>query len=86
MACAMAFVRAELALGRRACKSAKMSILPDPASSSRPPQLGGGCLIAAGLIIGPIVGIFFGEITLGLVAGGIIGAVAAVVMALRDRN
>ncbi len=58
---------------------------PDLNPPPRSPQLGGGCLIAAGVMIGPVVGIFFGQVTLGLIAGGVIGVVAALVMALRGR-
>jgi hypothetical protein len=49
----------------------------------RPPQQAGGCLIAAGLIIGPIIGLAFGQSTLGLVAGLAIGVVGAIIMAVR---
>ena len=63
-----------------------MPNLPDPATPPRPPQLGGGCLIAAGLIIGPIVGIFIGQVTLGLIAGGVIGAAAALVLGFSLRR
>ena len=62
-----------------------MSNAPDPAAPPRPPQLGGGCLIAAGVLIGPVVGLFFGQTSLGLVIGLAIGVVAAVVMAVRGR-
>lgn len=62
-----------------------MPNLPDPIFTPRPPQLGGGCLIAAGLMIGPVIGIFFGEVTLGLVVGGVIGVIAAVVLAVRRK-
>jgi hypothetical protein len=50
----------------------------------KPPRRGGGCLIAAGVVIGPIVGVMFGETSIGLVAGLALGIVAAVVMALLD--
>ena len=60
-----------------------MSNAPDPASPPRKPPLGGGCLIAAGVLIGPVVGLFFGQTSLGLVIGLAIGIVAALVMALR---
>lgn len=53
--------------------------------SSRPPQQAGGCLIAAGLIFGPIIGMAFGETSIGLVAGGVVGVIAAVAMAFRGR-
>lgn len=52
----------------------------------RPPQRGGGILIAAGLVLGPIVGILIGETSAGLVGGLILGVIAAVVMAIRDRR
>jgi hypothetical protein len=52
---------------------------------SRPPQQAGGCLIAAGLIVGPIIGLAFGQTSIGLVAGGLIGVAAAVLMAWRGR-
>jgi hypothetical protein len=61
-------------------------VVPAPRSpNSRPPQTAGGCLIAAGLIFGPIIGMAFGETSIGLVAGGVIGVLAAVAMAWRDR-
>lgn len=53
---------------------------------SRPPQRAGGCLIAAGLIIGPIVGLAFGQVSIGLIGGLVIGVIAAIVMAVRDRR
>lgn len=74
-----------LAPGGAVCEGTAMPTLPDPVSPSRPPQMGGGCLIAAGLIVGPIIGIFFGQVTLGLVAGGVIGVIAAVAMTVRGR-
>ena len=72
-----------LAARRWLCEGGGMLTLPDPAAPPRPPQLGGGCLIAAGLLIGPIVGIVFGQVTLGLIAGGVIGVVAAIIMAAK---
>lgn len=63
---------------------------PVPPSSSVPPprnpQQAGGCLIAAGLIVGPIIGLAVGQTSAGLVAGGAIGAIAATVMAVRGRR
>ena len=56
----------------------------DPDLPPRPPQRAGGILIAAGLIIGPIVGLPFGQTTLGLAIGLGLGVVAALGMALRD--
>ncbi|KAB7646192.1 hypothetical protein [Polymorphobacter fuscus] len=61
-----------------------MPIVPEPIPVTRPPRRGGGCLIAAGLILGPIIGLVFGEVSIGLVAGGVIGVIAAVVMTVRD--
>lgn len=52
----------------------------------RPGSRGGGILIAAGLLLGPIIGIFVGQVSAGLIAGGALGIVAAVVLALIDRT
>ena len=60
--------------------------MPSPSPESRPPQQAGGCLIAAGLIIGPIVGLAFGQTSMGLIGGFAIGVIGAIVMALRDRS
>ncbi len=64
--------------------------LPDPASPSlppgRPPTSAGGCLIALGGIIGPVIGLFFGQTTLGLVIGLGAGALGAVLWAVFDRR
>jgi uncharacterized membrane protein len=60
-----------------------MPTLPTEPPASRPPVQGGGCLIAAGLIIGPIVGIMFGQTSLGMVIGlgaGVLGAIALFVV------
>ena len=59
---------------------------PMPPPTPRQPQQAGGCLIAAGLILGPIIGLAFGETSIGLVAGGLIGVVAAIVMAVMARR
>jgi hypothetical protein len=56
----------------------------NPDAPAKPPRRGGGCLIAAGVVIGPIVGVMFGETSIGLVAGLALGIVAAVVMAVFD--
>jgi hypothetical protein len=66
-----------------------MNDLPDstptgPNSPARPPMRGGGCLIAAGLIIGPILGLMVGQTSAGLVIGGVIGVVAAIALAVID--
>lgn len=58
--------------------------MPESTPSSRPPQQAGGCLIAAGLLIGPVVGLLFGQTSLGLIIGGGIGVIGAIVMALRN--
>ena len=60
--------------------------LPELPTPPRPPMLGGGCLIAAGVIFGPIIGLFFGETSLGLAIGLGAGIVAAVVLTLLDRR
>lgn len=57
-----------------------------PSPSPRKPQQAGGCLIAAGLILGPIVGMAFGQTSIGLVAGGVIGVLGALVMAVTGRR
>jgi hypothetical protein len=54
--------------------------------STRPPPQGGGCLIAAGLVLGPLAGMAVGQTSLGLVIGAAIGIAAAVLMAVRDRR
>ena len=63
-----------------------MPPLPPETPSSRPPMQGGGCLIAAGLVIGPIMGLLVGQTSLGLLAGLAIGVVGAIVIAVRDRR
>lgn len=47
---------------------------------------GGGCLVAAGLIFGSIIGIFFQQTSLGMMVGFGIGAVAAVLLTIADRK
>ena len=69
-------------MGCDACQSIPMA---EQSPVPRKPQQAGGCLIAAGLIFGPIIGMAFGQTSIGLVAGGVTGVVAAIVMALRDR-
>lgn len=63
----------------------------DPASPETPMRQpdaprGHGCLVAAGMMIGPVVGWGFGQVALGLVAGLLVGIVAAAVMTWRDRR
>ena len=75
-----------MAVGRPAWQSTGMPNLPDPVSPPDPPRRDGGCLIAAGLILGPLVGLAFGQVSLGLVIGFGLGVAAAVAMALGDRR
>ncbi len=58
----------------------------NPDAPAKPPRRGGGCLIAAGVMIGPVIGVMFGETSLGLVAGLVIGILAAVGLAVADRK
>jgi hypothetical protein len=56
---------------------------PEPqGDAQRPPDSSaGGCLIAAGALIGPVVGLIFGQVTIGLLAGlglGALGAIAGI--------
>jgi F0F1-type ATP synthase assembly protein I len=37
-------------------------------------------------MIGPIVGLAFGQTSMGLIAGLVIGVIAATIMAVRDRR
>jgi hypothetical protein len=60
------------------------SNLSGPDLPGRPPERGGGCLIAAGLIIGPTLGLMVGQTSAGLVIGGIIGVVAAIALVFAD--
>ena len=59
---------------------------PVPPPAPRKPQQAGGCLIAAGLMLGPVVGLAFGQTSAGLVAGAVIGIIAAIVMAVMSRR
>ncbi|WP_375398661.1 hypothetical protein [uncultured Sphingomonas sp.] len=45
----------------------------DQGRPSRTP-LAGGCLIALGLIAGPVAGAYLGQATIGFLVGGAIGA------------
>lgn len=56
---------------------------------STPPPVGprgGGCLIAMGLVFGPVAGLMLGQVSAGLLVGGALGVVAAVVLALIDKK
>ncbi len=57
---------------------APVSTDPSVPPPARPPQLGGGCFITAGLLLGPAVGLIFGQVTAGLLIGGALGIVAAI--------
>lgn len=69
-----------------------MPIPPDPTPPKRTPPnpktvpMGGGILIAAGLVLGPIIGMMFGETSIGLVAGLVLGVVGAVALTIADRR
>jgi mannose/fructose/N-acetylgalactosamine-specific phosphotransferase system component IIC len=58
-----------------------MAIPPTPNKNL---SSGGGCLIAAGLILGPVIGLFLGQVSAGLVIGGFVGIVAAILWAVQD--
>ena len=55
------------------------------ASSSRTPAAG-GFLIAAGAMVGPVVGLFLGQPTIGFLAGVGLGTAAALLIWWRDRS
>jgi predicted lipid-binding transport protein (Tim44 family) len=55
-----------------------------PPTPNRNTSSGGGCLIAAGLILGPLVGLFLGQVSAGLIIGGIVGILAAIVWTVQD--
>lgn len=57
--------------------------MPDVPPHSRPPQQAYGCLITAGLLIGPVVGLLVGQVTAGLIGGFVVGVVAAIILSLR---
>ena len=63
-----------------------MPTLPTEPPTRRPPVQGGGCLIAAGVIIGPIVGVMFGQTSLGMVIGLGLGIAGAVLVFVLDRR
>ena len=47
-------------------------------------QMGGGLLIAIGLIVGPVVGLLLGQITIGLIAGFALGCAGVIALTIRD--
>jgi len=63
-----------------------MSIKTDENRTSRPPIRGGGCLIAAGLVLGPIIGLFFHQTSIGLMVGLGLGTVAAILLTIAERK
>jgi hypothetical protein len=75
-----------MAPGASSWQSTGMPTVPDPLSPPDPPRRAGGCLIAAGLVLGPVVGLLFGQVSLGLVIGFGLGVAAAVAMTLIDRR
>lgn len=58
----------------------------DPHPVTPPPMRGGGCMIAAGAMIGPIVGLAFGETSIGLIVGVAIGIAGAITLTIFDRQ
>jgi hypothetical protein len=62
------------------------SATPDSNLPGRPPERGGGCLIAAGLVVGPVLGLMVGQTSAGLVIGGLVGIAAAIALAVADRR
>ena len=59
---------------------------PVPPARRPPPSSAGGCLIAVGALLGPIIGFFMGQVTLGLVVGLAVGALAAIGMMIAQRR
>jgi hypothetical protein len=56
--------------------------MPSPSPSS---PAAGGALIAAGALIGPVVGLFLGQPTIGFLTGVGLGTAAAVAIWLTDK-
>ncbi len=65
------------------CKSGVMT--PERPNQFREPA-GGGCLVAAGLILGPVIGMAIGNGLIGLVIGAGAGIAAAVGLAVWDKR
>ena len=59
---------------------------PPPVAPRRPEMRGGGCLVAAGLLVGTVVGVLFREGSIGLIAGFAVGVVGAVLLFVIDRR
>lgn len=47
-------------------------------------QRGGGFIIAASVIVGAGIGVVFGESSIGIIAGFVVGAIGAGVLAWQD--
>lgn len=75
-----------MALGRAPWQGSGMSN-DNPSSKPSPAgPRGGGCLIAMGLVLGPVAGWMLGQVSAGLLVGGALGVVAAVILAVVDRR
>jgi len=57
-----------------------------PRSTSRPPQRGGGVLIALGLMLGAGIGAAFGQPSQGLIIGLGVGVLLAIGVVVLDRR
>jgi uncharacterized membrane protein len=57
-----------------------------PRSSGRPPQRGGGILIALGLVLGAGIGTALGQPSQGLIIGFAVGVLLAIGLVLADRR
>ncbi len=62
--------------------------IPDsiPPEQRQPPGSAGGCLIAAGAVIGPMIGLSMGQVTLGLLGGLAVGVLGAITMMVAQRR
>jgi uncharacterized membrane protein len=63
-----------------------MSNLTPPSLPPTTPRRAGGCLIAAGLMLGAAIGVMAGQPSAGLLIGLAIGVAGAVGMTLMDRR
>ncbi|OYQ25013.1 hypothetical protein CHU93_14340 [Sandarakinorhabdus cyanobacteriorum] len=57
-----------------------------PRSSARPPQRGGGILIALGLVLGAGIGTALGQPSQGLIIGFAVGGALAIALLFADRR